>query len=35
MLYKIPRSVPISAKAWLNIDELIEVSGVHPMSRLS
>jgi ribosome-interacting GTPase 1 len=25
LLYRIPNSVPISAKQWLNIDELIEV----------
>jgi len=25
LLYKIPNSVPISAKLWLNIDELIDV----------
>lgn len=26
LLYKIPNSVPISARDWLNVDELIEVS---------
>lgn len=26
LLYRIPNSVPISAKDWLNIDEMIEVS---------
>lgn len=25
LLYKIPNSVPISAREWLNVDELIEV----------
>lgn len=25
LLYRIPNSVPISAKQWLNIDELIDV----------
>lgn len=25
LLYKIPNSVPISARDWLNIDELTEV----------
>jgi hypothetical protein len=27
LLYRIPDSVPISVKEWLNIDELIDVSG--------
>lgn len=26
LLYRIPDSVPISVKEWLNIDELIDVS---------
>jgi ribosome-interacting GTPase 1 len=25
LLYKIPNSVPISSKEWLNIDELLEM----------
>lgn len=28
ILYRIPNSVPISAKQWLNIDELIEVGRI-------
>lgn len=30
LLYKIPNSVPISAKMWLNIDELTEVDPPSP-----
>lgn len=33
MLYKIPKSVPISAREWMNIDELIEVRRAPSLSQ--
>lgn len=34
LLYKIPNSVPISARDWLNIDELIEVRSLPHLQLL-